>query len=155
MFVYNINKYIWDAFNSIFRSQIVSYMQVKINTKEKFHVITPDVADISATMSDDMRVALLPYLSKEIKNVVLNMENVEKIDEEAAGQLLQIQQEYYQENASFVVCCLQKHVEEKFAKADLLELLNATPTESEAWDIVQMEEIERDLMDGEDWEEGA
>jgi hypothetical protein len=29
---------------------------------------------------------------------------------------------------------------------ELLELMNVTPTESEAWDIVQMEEIERDLF---------
>jgi len=29
---------------------------------------------------------------------------------------------------------------------NLLELLNTTPTESEAWDIVQMEEIERELL---------
>ena len=29
---------------------------------------------------------------------------------------------------------------------ELLELMNVTPTESEAWDIVQMEEIERELL---------
>jgi len=28
----------------------------------------------------------------------------------------------------------------------LLDLLNVTPTESEAWDIVQMEEIEREML---------
>jgi hypothetical protein len=28
--------------------------------------------------------------------------------------------------------------------------MNITPTESEAWDIVQMEEIERELMEGEE-----
>jgi hypothetical protein len=28
--------------------------------------------------------------------------------------------------------------------------MNITPTESEAWDIVQMEEIERELLDGEE-----
>ena len=32
-------------------------------------------------------------------------------------------------------------------KEDLLELMNITATESEAWDIVQMEEIERELME--------
>jgi hypothetical protein len=31
----------------------------------------------------------------------------------------------------------------------LLDFLNVTPFESEAWDIVQMEEIERDLLGGE------
>jgi hypothetical protein len=29
---------------------------------------------------------------------------------------------------------------------DLTDILNITPTESEAWDIVQMEEIERELL---------
>jgi len=28
-------------------------------------------------------------------------------------------------------------------------MMNITPTESEAWDIIQMEEIERELLDGE------
>jgi hypothetical protein len=30
--------------------------------------------------------------------------------------------------------------------------MNITPTESEAWDIVQMEEIERELLDSDDME---
>lgn len=128
-------------------------MQVKIDTKEKFHVITPVDTEISATMADGMRVALLPFLQSEVKNVVLNLENVTHIDEGGAEQLLQIQQEYYQENASFVSFCLQKPVEDFLTNSELIELFNTTPTESEAWDIVQMEEIERELMDGEDWEE--
>ena len=128
-------------------------MQVKIDTKEKFHVITPIDAGISATMTDGMRITLLSYLQSDVKNVVFNMENIATIDDCGAEQLLQIQQEFYQENASFVVCCLQKPVEEYLSNAELLELFNATPTESEAWDIVQMEEMERELMDGEDWEE--
>ena len=37
------------------------------------------------------------------------------------------------------------NVKEAFAKTNLLETINYTPTESEAWDIVQMEEIEREL----------
>ncbi len=128
-------------------------MQVKIDTKEKFHVIIPLESEISATMTDGMRVTLLPYLKSKVKNVVFNMESIANIDDEGAEQLLQIQQEFYQQNASFVICCLQKQVEQFLSNAELLELFNATPTESEAWDIVQMEEIERELMDGEDWEE--
>ncbi len=128
-------------------------MQVKIDTKEKFHVIIPLESEISATMTDGMRVTLLPYLKSKVKNVVFNMESIANIDDEGAEQLLQIQQEFYQDNASFVICCLQKQVEQFLSNAELLELFNATPTESEAWDIVQMEEIERELMDGEDWEE--
>jgi hypothetical protein len=41
---------------------------------------------------------------------------------------------------------MQKPVEEFFDQLELLDVLNFTPTESEAWDIVQMEEIERELL---------
>jgi hypothetical protein len=46
---------------------------------------------------------------------------------------------------------MQTAVSEKLDEMQLLELMNVTPTESEAWDIVQMEEIERELMN--DFEE--
>jgi len=41
---------------------------------------------------------------------------------------------------------LQKGIENLFIDKNILDLLNVTPTESEAWDIAQMEEIERELM---------
>jgi hypothetical protein len=44
---------------------------------------------------------------------------------------------------------MSQSVEAFLEKEELLELMNATPTESEAWDIVQMEEIERELLDNE------
>jgi hypothetical protein len=40
-------------------------------------------------------------------------------------------------------------VEEFLDKIEVLDLLNYTPTETEAWDIVQMEEIERELFEDE------
>lgn len=123
-------------------------MQVKIDTKEKFHVITPNEPALSATMAEGMEVALLPYLKHDVKNVVLDMSNVHTIDTGAAAQLLQIQQQFYENNASFVTCCFTKTIEAFLADNELLELLNVTPTQSEAADIVQMEEIERELLDG-------
>ena len=42
-------------------------------------------------------------------------------------------------------------MKELFEKKELLEFMNYTSSESEAWDIVQMEEIERELLRGE-WE---
>jgi hypothetical protein len=44
---------------------------------------------------------------------------------------------------------LQPQVEDFLDKNELLELMNVTPTQSEAWDIVQMEEIEREFLDEE------
>ncbi|WP_018629821.1 STAS domain-containing protein [Niabella aurantiaca] len=127
-------------------------MQVKIDTKEKFHVITPNAPVLSATMTDKMDAALLPFLQKDVKNVILDLQEVEEMDAAAAAKLLQIQQIFYENNASFVTCHVQKTVNAFLAENELDDLLNITPTESEAWDIVQMEEIERELLDTEDIE---
>jgi hypothetical protein len=64
-----------------------------------------------------------------------------------------VQQKFYEEGASFVVCCLQKNVESFLDDKELLEIMNFTPTESEAYDIVQMEEIERELLNSDDFDQ--
>lgn len=127
-------------------------MEVKIDTKEKFTVVTPIQPHLSANIAAILAEACNGQLQKQVKNVVLNMGNVSIVDEPASEVLSDLQQKFYESSASFVICCLQPAVEEFFEKTELLELLNITPTESEAWDIVQMEEIERELLDGDDME---
>ena len=122
-------------------------MKVKIDTKEKFHVITPKDPVLSANMTEELNQMLLPYLEKEIKNVVLKLGMVKEIDKSVAETILNLQQTFYDKNTSFVICEMKKPVEEYFDKLELLEVLNVTPTESEAWDIVQMEEIEREFLE--------
>src|SRR5690242_17966270 len=117
-------------------------MEVKIDTKEKFHVITLRQSNLSATMTEELSDLLDPYLRSDIKNVVLNLKELQSIDNISAEKLDKVQQKFYEHNASFVICELQPEVEEFLDKSELLEIINATPTESEAWDIIQMEEIE-------------
>ena len=123
-------------------------MEVKIDTKEKFHVITLLQPELSATMTGELSDLLLPLLHSDIKNIVLNLKELQSIDNISAENLVKVQQKFYETNASFVICELQPPVEEFLDKDQLLEMMNITPTESEAWDIIQMEEIERELLDG-------
>ncbi len=122
-------------------------MDVKIDTKEKFTVITPPETAFAANMTEKLNKLLLPYLQKDIPHIILNMAEVNLIDENAGDYLATIQQQFYEHNCSFVICNLQKTVEKMLDERELLEIMNVTPTESEAWDIVQMEEIERELLD--------
>jgi anti-anti-sigma regulatory factor len=136
-------------------------MQVKTDTKEKFHAITVMEPSLTATMTDEMGECLLSYLQNDahlqsqsaeqtgshVKNLVVICNRIESIDIAAAEKLVYIQQKFYENNASFVICELQPAVEEFLDKHELLEMMNVTPTESEAWDIVQMEEIEREFLD--------
>jgi anti-anti-sigma regulatory factor len=93
---------------------------------------------------------LLPYQQKDIPHIVLNMQFVEAVDEKSSENLANLQQNFYEHNCSFVICKLQPAVENLLDTMELLEVMNVTPTESEAWDIVQMEEIERELLGDEE-----
>ena len=120
-------------------------MEVKTDTKERFHAITLPGTALSASMTDELGESLLPFLQKDVKNVVLILKDITTIDQVAGEKLLRIQQQFYENNASFVICEMQKTVEEALDSTDLLEMMNVVPTESEASDIVMMEEIEREI----------
>lgn len=124
-------------------------MKVKIDTKEKLYVVTPMESNFSANIAADLSQLVTKFLQQEIKNVVLKFSAVEIIEDKGAEELSQIQQQFYENNASFVICEIKPSIEAVLEELELLEVMNITPTESEAWDIVQMEEIERELLDDE------
>jgi anti-anti-sigma regulatory factor len=128
---------------------IFKCMVVKIDTRQKFHVITLNSPDLSANMTAEVDNSLRSLLQNDVKNIVFNLSNLASIDDEAAEGLVKLQQYFYENNASFVFCEMPGPIETQLDESGLLELMNTTPTESEAWDIVQMEEIERELL-GED-----
>jgi len=124
-------------------------MNVKTETKEKFTVITPLVNPLTAIMTDELGELLLPYIQKDIPHLILRLSEVQTIEAEAVEILAGLQERFYENNCSFVICELQPLVQKAFEEKELLDILNITPTESEAWDIVQMEEIERELLNDE------
>jgi anti-anti-sigma factor len=125
-------------------------MQVKIDTREKFHAITILEPVLAANMTEDLQKCLIPILDKDVKNVVLILKDIPELEDAAATSLVNIQQAFYDNGASFVICELSPAVEKYLEDNGFLEIMNVTPTESEAWDIVQLEEVERELLNGPD-----
>jgi len=121
-------------------------MKVKIDTKEKMHVITIEEDKLTENMTEDVVNSLERFLENAISNMVLNLKEVKEIELRPANALIALQQRFYEESHSMVFCNLQPGVYDFLDKRELLEMMNVTPTESEASDIVQMEEIERELM---------
>ena len=124
-------------------------MQVKIDTKEKIHVITIQETELTANMTEQIQDSLLTYLKNPTKNVILDLKDINNIDDAAAETLINIQQGFYEQGASFVICNLQPQLLEKLDATGLLEIINEVPTQMEAMDIIHLEEIERELMEGE------
>ena len=120
-------------------------MDVKIDTKEIFHVISILDSEATANMSASFLDIIAKKQEQDSKSLILNISNLINIDEEFGQTLVKLSSSFYSEKKSFVICNMSEPVKNLLSKLDLLNQLNTTPTESEAWDIVQMEEIEREL----------
>ena len=120
-------------------------MNFKIDTREKFTIITP-VSDFSSdNLTAEFKELINSYLQHKT-NIVISLKNVVNIEENIVNEIAALQQQFYEHNVSFVICELQSPVQDLIEKLELDDEMNITPTETEAWDMVQMEEIERELL---------
>lgn len=120
-------------------------MNVKIDTKEIFHVISILDAEATANMSAPFLDIIAKKQEQDSKSLILDLSHLVNIDEEFGQTLEKLSTNFYSEKKSFVICNMSEPVKQLLSQFGLLNQLNTTPTESEAWDIVQMEEIEREL----------
>ncbi len=120
-------------------------IKVKIDTKEIFHVISLNETELTANMAEELAQIIAKLQKEDERSLVIDLKNVVKIDPEVIPVFMTIHNTTYQSRKSLVFCELQSGVKPIMVEGNDPELLNFTPTESEAWDIVQMEEIEREL----------
>lgn len=122
-------------------------MKVKISTNEKFHAITVVEPNLTANMTATLHDLCVPFLKKEVKNLLLNLKDIQKMDSAAADGFLDLRNLFYKNRASFVLCELQPLVKKYFEQNEQFEILQIAPSQSEASDIIYMEEIEREFTD--------
>jgi anti-anti-sigma regulatory factor len=122
-------------------------MKVKISTNEKFHAITVLESFLAANMTAELLQIGTDILGQEIRNLLLNLKDIQKMDNAAAETILELRNTFYANNASFVLCELQPSIKKYFEENEQFCDIQITPTQSEASDIIFMEEIERELSD--------
>lgn len=127
-------------------------MHYKIDTKEKFTVLSLLDPSLSSNLVPELNDLIKKLGTDHPKNLVLNLDAVKEWDLSMMELLAQSQEAFYDNNTSFVLCCLSDDLQNALDSTEFSEVMNLTPTESEAWDIVQMEEIERELLDSDDME---
>ena len=130
-------------------------MQYKTDLKEKFTVVTILDATLTSNSVPEINELTQKILSQSPKNLVVNCDQVKQWDASIIAVLANAQQQFYDNNASFVICALSEDLQKGIDDSEYAEMMNLTPTETEAWDIVQMEEIERELLDSDDMEFSA
>jgi anti-anti-sigma regulatory factor len=123
-------------------------MLFKIDTREKFYVIKIEENDLSANLADDFTELLTNCLDTMPKNSIINLNKVDTISTEIIQQLVAFQEFSLENNISLVFCELTKDIKSILSNQDLLDIIHTTPTESEAIDMIYMEEMEREMWDG-------
>ncbi len=127
-------------------------MQYKIDTKEKFTVLSLLDPNLSSNLVPELTSLIQKLGANSPKNLVLNLAAVKNWESSIMELFATHQEAFYDNNTSFVLCCLSEDLQNALDTTEYGEVMNLTPTESEAWDIVQMEEIERELLDSDDME---
>lgn len=125
-------------------------MPFKIDTKEKFNVICPADTLTTAIMTDELGKCLENCLTQDVKNVIINLKDTQNLEDAAALELLNWQGKFMDAGVSFVVCEANDSIQQQLENLEIDDVLNLTPTESEAWDLVHMDEIERELLGGDE-----
>jgi anti-anti-sigma regulatory factor len=82
-------------------------MKVKISTNGKFHAITVLEPILAANMTAALHDLCEPFLLQEVKSVLFNLKDIQKMDSAAAEAILEIRNLFYANRASFVLCELQ------------------------------------------------
>jgi anti-anti-sigma regulatory factor len=123
-------------------------MNYKIDTKENFDIITPQIAMLTSTLTDELSI-LINKSREHDKSVIIDFTQVNEIPEEFVDLLTQTHETMYLDNFSFVLCQVGGNLKKQIQDADLEDSLNIAPTLIEAIDIVSMEVLERELLGGE------
>lgn len=156
MYTFAATNCLWIKFLIITQLKRTCIMPFKIDTKEKFHVIYAIQPNLPATLSDELTQTLLNYLQPAgienntqqfTQNTIIDLSAITAIDDNTANVLAHYHNEFYNSNKSFVICNANENIMSTLAALETE--LNIAPTTTEAWDIVQMEEIERELFNDE------
>ena len=123
-------------------------MNIKIDTKEIFYVISLLDSEMTANMSATLLDLITKQQEEEVKSLILQLGKVTAMDEGFASTLIAVKEALNKKNKSFVICNLSENIKQNLIEWGILDNIESAPTESEAWDIVQMEEIERELDAG-------
>ncbi|MBO9155029.1 STAS domain-containing protein [Chitinophaga sp. GCM10012297] len=119
-------------------------MQFKIDTKEKIVLLRLEEETLDAKMSDTFVSSLASLDELEQKNLILDLHSLQSADDAGLKAIFTVYARQYDRGLSAAVTGLNSTLTQKLSAA-YPEILNIVPTESEAIDMVMMEDLEREL----------
>lgn len=123
-------------------------MQFKIDTKEKIVLFRLEEPELNANLAAELEKAVFGIPDLEEKNLVLDLHSLQSADEKGLKAIFAVYNRQYERGLSAAVAHLRAPLSTALSEK-YPEMLNVVPTESEAIDMVMMEDLERELDLGE------
>ncbi|MEZ5047891.1 MAG: hypothetical protein R2831_12980 [Chitinophagaceae bacterium] len=115
-----------------------------LNAHEQFTILSIEKTSLTEAEWATIHEALMQLIMEQ-RSCLLNGEHVVHLDVKIVDSLMSLHDEFYANNLSFVLCSFDK-IDKQVLHADKIQI---APTEIEGIDIICMEVIERELLDGE------
>lgn len=124
-------------------------MEFKYDTKPTYIIITPVTTAIDANMTATLRQNLQKTTGDGNDNYIIDLQNCTLADISTLKELTTLHEYCYENERSLVFTNATGDVLNQLKENDITETINYTPTMQEAVDIISMEILERELLNGE------
>lgn len=125
----------------------MSHQAYSIEEQDKFTLVKLLDSKFTAKISPDLKTELVLLKSKEVKNIIIDLEKAEYCDSSGLSVILVANRICKESNGCMVICNLHTAVEKLIEISQLTNVLNITPTYEEAVDFIFMDELEKGLGD--------
>jgi len=116
--------------------------------KQDYTLISVTSAHFDVKMSENLMQSCVQLSEKESPNFIIDFSACQTLDAAACAFLENIHNQCYNENQSFVCTGFKDELLQQLKAQNLHFTLNITPSFIEAEDIIRMENLERDLLNG-------
>lgn len=122
-------------------------MEYNLRKEEKFCIFTPLEKNLNRSVSADLKAEFVFLQNEGVKNLIIDLSNVEFIDSDGLSALLMARRNFTEQKGSFVIMGdIQSNVQTMFKISKLSEILNIIEAEEEAIEFIFMEELEREII---------
>jgi anti-anti-sigma factor len=124
-------------------------MNFEVEKKDNYALVKVKVEKLDSHVSPALKSELVVLNADEFKNLIIDLSETRYCDSSGLSAILVANRLCKNSNGTFVLTGLQRSVAKLISISQLDTILSITPTIEEAVDFLTMEEVERDLGEGE------
>ncbi|MDW3191680.1 MAG: STAS domain-containing protein [Cytophagales bacterium] len=121
-------------------------MKFSVDRQDKYTIIKLDEEKLDTTIAPEVKSELVKLESDGVENLIINLGNVKYSDSSGLSALL-VANRLFGNKGSFVLCEVQEHVLKLIKISQLHKVMEITPTQEEAVDMVFMNALEKGFND--------